>query len=294
MPSTRKDTQYENFVWIDICNPSPADFNQLAQEYDLKYFQIRDSLEPGHLPKFEILEKHKFAILRAYTGEPHQRSSEITEITNKIAIFYNEKTVITVHRTQFPFLTDQKEEFKNSEDLIVYLIHESVQTFQGPSKYLSDKTDEFEQSVFLKKYQRISLEDFYFHKARARILRHLLQITQAVINEIRVSEASQTALQDTKDQLVFLILTYGEVLDDSYNLLQSYLSVNAQKNNDVMKLLTVFSAFFLPLTFIVGVYGMNFDNMPELRSQNGYFVVIGLMVLISAGIFAWFKKNEIL
>jgi magnesium transporter len=61
-----------------------------------------------------------------------------------------------------------------------------------------------------------------------------------------------------------------------------------------MKLLTIFSAFFLPLTFIVGVYGMNFDIMPELRWENGYFFTLGLMLLISLAVFGWFKRRKII
>ena len=61
-----------------------------------------------------------------------------------------------------------------------------------------------------------------------------------------------------------------------------------------MKLLTIFSAFFLPLTFIVGIYGMNFDVMPELRWENGYFIIIGVMCVISLFIFIWFKWKKIL
>lgn len=91
-----------------------------------------------------------------------------------------------------------------------------------------------------------------------------------------------------------LILSYDEVLEDANNLLNSYHSVNAQKNNDVMKLLTVFSAFFLPLTFIAGIYGMNFDIMPELEWHLGYFATLSLMFVISIIIFIWFKRKKIL
>jgi magnesium transporter len=59
-----------------------------------------------------------------------------------------------------------------------------------------------------------------------------------------------------------------------------------------MKVLTLFSAYFLPLTFIVGIYGMNFDNMPELRYRYGYPIIMGLMLLIFLLIFFWFKRRK--
>ena len=114
------------------------------------------------------------------------------------------------------------------------------------------------------------------------------------MQQIQVQEESKTALQNVKDQLLSLHLAYDEVSEDAHNLLHTYLSVNAQKSNDVMKLLTVFSAFFLPLTFIVGVYGMNFENMPELKMHSGYYWVLGIMMLVVIFIGVWFKRKKII
>jgi len=75
--------------------------------------------------------------------------------------------------------------------------------------------------------------------------------------------------------------------------MHTYLSVTAKKSNDVMKLLTIFSVFFLPLTFLVGVYGMNFDFMPELGWKYGYLFVWIMMLIISLIIYIWFKKRRI-
>jgi len=76
------------------------------------------------------------------------------------------------------------------------------------------------------------------------------------------------------------------------NLLNIYLSLSAQKTNDVMKVLTIFSVFFMPLTFIVGVYGMNFDFMPELRYQWSYPILLVTMFVFSAIIYWWFKRKK--
>jgi magnesium transporter len=168
-----------------------------------------------------------------------------------------------------------------------------IETYSESAQELSDKIDLIEQIIFLKDYRKISLEDLYFQKSQTRISKKVLQLTQHVLHEMDIFEENKIAFQDIKDQLISLILTFDEVTDDSNNLMNMYLSVNAQKTNDVMKLLTVFSAFFLPLTFIVGIYGMNFKFMPELEGKYSYFIILGLMAILSILIFYWFRRKKI-
>lgn len=96
-------------------------------------------------------------------------------------------------------------------------------------------------------------------------------------------------LQDNINQAVDLLEYYREVLNDELNIYHSSMSTRL---NDTMKLLTIFSVIFIPLTFIVGVYGMNFSNMPELRTQNGYFIVWGIMLVAVIAMLWYFKKKK--
>jgi magnesium transporter len=82
---------------------------------------------------------------------------------------------------------------------------------------------------------------------------------------------------------------YREVIYDEFNMYHSAMSA---KMNDNMALLTIFSVVFIPLTFIVGLYGMNFDNMPELRHKYGYFIVLGIMFIIAVGMLLFFKRKK--
>ncbi|MGE8291100.1 MAG: CorA family divalent cation transporter [Sphingobacterium sp.] len=287
-------TQFDNFVWIDICQPDKESLNKIAEEYQLDYFQIKDSLERGHLPKFERQPNYNFLILRAFTSTIEKGATTINELSNKIAFFYNGHKLITIHRSQFAFLDTVKQKYQTSEELLVYLIYKMVETYQTPLDTLDEKIIEIEQTIFLKDYARVSLKDLYFLKAQTRITKKLLQIFQNVTHQIEVAENYKTALQDIKDKLLNLILSYDEVIENANNLLTTYHSVNAQKSNDVMKLLTIFSAFFLPLTFLAGIYGMNFENMPELKWRFGYFITLGVMAIISIIIYLWFKRRRII
>jgi magnesium transporter len=81
-------------------------------------------------------------------------------------------------------------------------------------------------------------------------------------------------------------------LDEVNNLVNLFMSLSSQKTNDVMKVLTIFSVFFMPLTFIAGIYGMNFEFMPELRQKWGYPGVMVLMGIVTAFIYFWFKRKK--
>jgi magnesium transporter len=148
--------------------------------------------------------------------------------------------------------------------------------------------------VFLEDSKSISLKELYFQKSKARISKKLLTLSQHVLAQMSVSPDNASRLQDIRDSAISSVLLYDEVTEDASNLMNSYLSITARKSNDVMKLLTVFSAFFLPLTFIAGVYGMNFDYMPELRSHFGYFATLGVMAVIALGIYIWFRRKKII
>jgi magnesium transporter len=95
-----------------------------------------------------------------------------------------------------------------------------------------------------------------------------------------------------RDQHLKMQTLYSQVLEEVNNLLNLSMSFSAQRTNDVMKVLTIFSVFFLPLTFIAGIYGMNFEFMPELNKKWGYPASIGLMVLVTILIYTWFKRKK--
>jgi magnesium transporter len=99
-------------------------------------------------------------------------------------------------------------------------------------------------------------------------------------------------VQDLRENAESSHFYADELLDDVNNLLHMQLALAGHRTNEVVKVLTVFSAFFLPLTFLVGVYGMNFRYMPELEARWGYPAAWALMLVISLGIYVWFRRRR--
>jgi magnesium transporter len=297
MSKNSSEKSFESFHWLDIKNPSAEQLEEVAKKFNLEILPVKDSLEQGHLPKIEKIKDFSFIILRAYTANENDNISTVEELSNKVAFFYNEKQLITIHRTPFPFIENifqSDSEYSSVYELMIPVFKQIISTYSAPSQWQTNQIDEVENTIFLKKDNKISLEDLYFQKAEARISKKLLVLTQNVIHQIKVPNENLSALEDVKDNLVKLILEYEETMENANNLMHTFLSVTAQKNNDVVKLLTVFSAFFLPLTFIAGVYGMNFDFMPELKWEFGYLYTIILMFIVSVFIYIWFKRKNII
>lgn len=286
--------KFGNFIWVDILNPSAEDIGHISSLYGLDAFHLKDSVEMGHLPKFERITNYDFIILRAFTEKPGKSMTTVKELSNKIAFFYNAEVLISIHRAPFDFLNGIKSEYSSTQKLLLSIIAKMMDSYRGPAQVISEKVDLLEEKLFLKGQDKLALRDIYFQITQTRISKKLLLVSQTIMNHLEVQDDQKSALQDIKDNIFYLILMNDEILEDSQNLLNTYLSISAQKTSEVMKTLTIFSAFFLPLTFIVGIYGMNFKYMPELGWANGYYLSLALMLVVCLVIFIWFKRKKFL
>lgn len=286
-----------NFQWIDVETPNEKELLELGERFSIHPYSIKDCLEPEHLPKFESQEGYYFIISRLLI-ENHSQSKvhTIQQATSKLAIFYNEKFIITIHRLPLDFIQSVKQKCYDTGrchtpgDMAVRLMWNVLKTYEKPSLNLADEIDIYEERVFLKSLSPLLMKNLYFLKRRTHISHKLLQMTASVVQGIQSKD--KIALHDLRDTQVQLQSVYAQCLEDVNNLLHFYMSISSHKTNEVMRILTVFSAFFLPLTFIVGVYGMNFKFMPELEYIHGYKLTWLFMILITIVIFQWFWRKK--
>ena len=289
-----KEKAFDSFTWIDIEDANKKDLEVIASKYNLSYFLMKDSLDIGHLPKYEQLHKHDFFIFRAYTSTINLNIDEIGEMSNKIAFFIFEDKLITIHRAHFSFLNIHEEKHIKISELFLRIVGFMIDSFKKPTIELSNKITQIEKTIFLKDYRVVLIEELYFIKSQARILKKIISITESIILQTQDKYKVSYIFQDIQDQLLNLLTINEESLENSTQLMNTYLSLSDQKNNEVVRLLTIFSVFFLPLNFIAGIYGMNFSFMPELTWKLGYVFALSLMAIVVIVIYLWFRRKRIL
>jgi magnesium transporter len=288
----------EKIKWIDVFNPSNAEVIELSKEYSLNRHIVQDSLQPEHLPKYEVVDNMNFMILRFNTNTGSCNAATIQELTDKITIFYTDNLLITIHKTTAPFLEPIRKRFQaagkliSTTEVLSKIAWSALETFDERANYLSEQVDIYESQIMERKTHHGQMHALYLIKREASLAHKVLVLMQEPINHIFPKLGEEPMVQDVKDQHLKMKTLYGQVLEEVNNLMNLFISFSAQKTNDVMKVLTIFSVFFMPLTFIAGIYGMNFDFMPELRQKWGYPGVLLLMAIVTLFIYVYFKKKK--
>lgn len=283
------------FTWIDVVHPTREELLELAVRYGLHPTVVEDCLDPEHLPKFERLGDATFLIFRMHDNAAPDHASSIQELTRKVAIFYRPDFVLTVHRVELEEITHIRERFVDApctEAILLVAIANAVfESYDAPLKRAEATLDAFEAGLF-DGGSPPSLQQAYNLKRRVSLTRRILWQTHNVTPKlVTPSGQPDPNFQDVRDSVEAYLFWADQLLEEVNLMLQIHLAMASHRTNDVMRILTAFSAFFLPLTFIVGVYGMNFDFMPELRNRWGYPAVMGLMLLVVLVIFIWFRRR---
>lgn len=284
--------------WIDVAEPSAEELLAIAHDYHLPPHTVADCMEPGHLPKFEKVHHFTFIIVRRHAPNDDYADT-IQELTNKVAIFFNEQVVITIHRQPQVFLYELKNKYfgvangcKSASFLVLKIVESGMLSFLEPGFKMADETDRYESQIFLNRQLPDLQQRLYYLKRQAGISKKLFALTEEVIQQLEVHFGKDPDVEQLWDSFTKVETLYERILEDGHNLTNVWLAMSAQRTNEVMRVLTIFSVFFMPLTFIAGIYGMNFDWMPELRVWWGYPLVLFSMLFITAGIYLVFRSRR--
>lgn len=289
---------HRDFSWTDIENPLKIDFRFLNEEFGLPLLYVHDCMRPEQLPKYEHNGKVYFYLVRIFDENSRSTDISIQRISNKLAIFITEGRIITMHNELIPPLR-KFIDLKRSENMpfnVRQFVHElmriSILSYEEAITDLQSSYEKYEADV-LSKEGKISNTNVYHFRRKIYVIKTIMQLMQQALYNSREFWGEETYLQqDIKENIDQIYFKLEVLSQNSDQLFALNLSINDQRNNDVIKVLTIFSSIMLPLTFIASFYGMNFLYLPGLYSPTGLVATIVLMVTVTFVTIWFFNKKH--
>ena len=292
----------KSVIWIDMEAPSGAEDDILRNVFRFHPLTIEDCRETRNYPKVEEFPGYLYFIVHGVTANITPDRFNTIELD----AFLGPNYVITYHHDMFRSINNVKKLLSTSPVSCqrgpAFLLH---QIFDQIVDFYTPVLDDFDERI-------AKLEDdiFTLNRPNKAILEEIMDLKRGVLRLRRISARQmEVILRSSRGEFALipaqLLPFYRDIYDhimritdlaESYRdlisgSLDAYMSVVGNRMNEIMKVLTIFSAIMLPLTFIAGLYGMNFDNLPELHWAYSYFVVLGLMLFIAVAMLFFFWRR---
>ena len=291
-------------VWLDLFDPTEAEAAVLSEVFEFHPLAIEDALQDYGHPKIESFDEYLFCIFHGVDLARFKVDEVLNVATLELDVFLGDRYLVTHHTTPMRSVERLHEavckEAKRpwtSVRLLHHLLDELVDIFLP----IMDKVGQHIER----------LEDSVIHDPTPRVLEHILAAKMGMLKLRRITNHQRSILEtlarghlelmpvesiaffrDVYDHFVHVADLAESYRDAVQGTMDAYLSVTSNRLNEVMKVLTMMSTVMLPLTFIAGIYGMNFDHMPELRWKLGYPLALGVMALTAGALFWYFKRKR--
>ncbi len=292
----------ENLVWVDMEAPTEADDKILSDVFRFHPLTIEDARLTRNAPKVEPFDDYLFFIFHGVKLETNSYNFSTKELDG----YLGGNFVVTYHHENFQSIDTVKQQIRNSPFICGrgadYLLHqildELVDLYVPVIDDFDNVINEIEGRIFNSQRANNSvLEEILELKRNVGRLRRITSKQLNVIYRIAhgefplIEEKHLPFYRDVHDHLMRVSDLSDSYRDAIGGLLDIQFNVVSNRTNEVVKVLTIFSAIMLPLSVIAGIYGMNFDYMPELHTQNGFYVTLGFMALVTALLLLYFWRK---
>jgi magnesium transporter len=290
-------TTEPEFRWIDVIAPDRPTLHSLTTELGIPSSIAEDCLDPRSLPKYERHGSVAFIVLRAHVDPVPDSAASSYELTQPLMIFAGPTFVVTIHRWDHSALARLRREYEEIGPTIEHpafavleaVIQETMLTYQAPLDRLAADLERVEDSLLGPRLTERALEAVFIRKRRASALAWmLLRIREVLLRLQAPSERTTALLQAMREDADVLHFRARELVEYTDNLMNLQIGIASHRTNEVMRVLTVMSVVFMPLTFIVGLYGMNFDA-PEFHWRHGYLMAWLILIGLFVGVIRWFS-----
>ena len=296
-------TNDQTTLWIDLDNVELEEEKRLLTQFNCHPLAISDALRERHPPKIELFKDYIFMLYRGIVA--NDESLKFNHL--QISMFIGKRVLITRHPQSSlainELFTQSSEKYlkRSPAHLALRLFHSScgyylkeMFSFEVELERIEDKfqlsgTDQMMKQITLYRSQLVKIRrTFNYHVNMGETLKAYVDDEDTdLITDKEVHTVND--LRERLDRLLSLSQMYYDICGD---LINGYMSVTSHQLNATMRVLTVITALFVPLTFLAGIYGMNFEHIPELKADNGYFILLGVMAVVSVVLLLIFKKKR--
>ncbi len=294
----RQDT----VLWADFANQEPQQEKRiLIERFGLHPMAIQDAQRERHPPKMEPFDDHVFILLKGLGRE----TPDFTFETIQIAIFVGKRFLVTRHSDNSPSIDrlwqeverDQTLFARGADALALRLSRIIVDRYLKKLLILEPRIEALEQEMVSNPRDEI-LAELTGYKTHLRKFRRVFLYHVQIFSKLAAHQPPGIGAErlheindvyENQDRANSLSTLYYEIASD---LIDGYISLASHRLNNIMKILTIITAIFVPLGFLAGIYGMNFENMPELHSRAGYFILLGVMAGIATVLLIIFRRRR--
>lgn len=294
--------QDSSLLWIDICGANIEEHQPLLLELGCHPLAIQDGVVKEHQPKIEYFDDNVLILYR----DIHAIQSALVLEREKLAFLVFERVLITLHRNTCEGIEQAKKTLlkrglnKSPLHLALKIMRLSADVYIQHVLEFEDILSGLEDGVSKGDGEQV-MSDLISHRSNLQKLmrqfNYQINITSSLSNDEefdgwRSNEKDQHEITDLHDRFERLTVLSNMQYEISGDLLDGFLSLSSHRLNESMRILTVIMSIFVPLSFLTGFYGMNFEYMPELKYKYSYFIFVGFLVSVAAGLLFWFKRKK--
>jgi magnesium transporter len=292
----------EGLLWLDIEDVTNEDAELLSNVFCFHPLAVADCISKNiHPPKIDDFDDYLFVIVH---GINYHIESDVVE-TTELALFLGKNYVVTTHDVPMRSISsvfsrvqaNGRHMRRGAEFLAHDILDALVDNIMPTIDEMNDKSATIEDEA-LHEPKRETLKSIMQLKRSILAIERILSPQRRVIDGLSrgeyalISERAQIYYRNIYDHLLRMeMLTYN-LRDMVEGALNTYLSSVSNRMNEVMKVLTLIATIFIPLTFVAGIYGMNFANMPELQWRYGYFIILIVMAVIGISLAVHFRRRR--
>lgn len=289
----------EQLLWIDFdAEEKYRERDLLKQFFDLNDLALDDCQRDRHPPKLEFFNRYYFLLLKGFTAETDNIDFEVVHISQ----FVGKNFIITRHGIKSPsidkiwsLMEQGGLDLRRGTVHISYKITRTIIDRYTPIILEMEKRLDAMEEDMLERPSDELLGELISYNTKLKKLRRIYGYQESIIRELSrtdsdlLDEKNVHELNDAHEHMERLASLCSLLQELTTDLIEGYISVSSHRLNKIMKVLTITTVIFLPLTLLAGIYGMNFQHMPELSSQNGYYIVLGIMLGITVSLLALFR-----